>query len=143
MPGNVLNPQASKATVSQATVEHAVFTIIRRHCNDTNLEQRVGLTANPVKWSATSALPAVIKHRVKQVKAIVAKAGSLDEAGQRIAELNQRDFVDSEGGSPANMLGVRLYSACKEPVKHDTGFTFLRPWPRALSAMKFTNSVSP
>ena len=109
-----------EATVSQATVEHAVFTIIRRHCNDTNLEQCVGLTANHVKWSATSALPAVIKHRLKQVKAIVAKAGSLDEAGQRIAKLNQRDFVDSERGSPANMLGVRLYSACKEPVKHNT-----------------------
>ena len=109
-----------EATVSQATVEHAVFTIIRRHCNDTNLEQRVGLTANQVKWTTTSALPAAIKHRLKQVKAIVAKAGSLDEAGQQIAELNQRDFVDSERGSPVNMLEVRPYSACREPVKHNT-----------------------
>jgi hypothetical protein len=106
--------------VTKEEVEAALFAIIRRYCNEPILQERVGLTANHVRWSATSALPAVIKHRFKEVKAIVVKAGSLDEAWQQVAELNQRDTFDSEGGSPVEMLETILCSACKEPVKHST-----------------------
>ena len=33
---------------------------------------------------------------------------------------NRRDFIDVEGGSPVNMLELLLYSACKEPARHNT-----------------------
>jgi hypothetical protein len=106
--------------VTKEEVEAALFAIIRRHCNEPILQERVGLTSDDVKWRRTQALPAVIKHRFKEVKAIVAKAGFLDEAWQQVAELNQRDTFDSEGGSPVEMLETILRSACQEPVKHNT-----------------------
>lgn len=110
----------SEATVSTADVEEVVFTILSHHCDEPNLPEHVGLTSDHVKWKRTSALPHVIEHRLKAVKAIVTKAGPPDNARQQIAELNQIDFVDLEGGSPVNMLECLLYSACKEPVKHNT-----------------------
>jgi hypothetical protein len=106
--------------VSKEAVEEAVFTILRSHCDETNLAECVGLTSDDVKWRRTQALPNVIKHRFKEVKAIVSKAGSLDNARQQIAKLNRRDFIDVEGGSPVNMLELLLYSACKEPAKLNT-----------------------
>ena len=106
--------------VSKAEVEEAVFTILRRHCDETNLAERVGLTSDHVKWKRAQALPNVIKHRFKEVKAIVSKAGSFDNARQQVAELNRRDFIDVDGGSPVNMLELLLLSACKEPVRHNT-----------------------
>ena len=106
--------------VSKAEVEVALFAIIRRHCEKPNLQERVGLTSDHVKWKRAQALPNVIKHRFKEVKAIVAKAGSFDEARQQIAELDRRDFIDIEGGSPVNMLELLLLSACKEPVRQNT-----------------------
>ena len=106
--------------VSKAEVEEAVFAIIRRHCDKPNLQERVGLTSDDVKWRRTQALPNVIKHRLKEVKAIVSKAGSFDNARQQVAELNRRDFIDVEGGSPVNMLELLLLSACQEPVRHNT-----------------------
>ena len=106
--------------VSKEAVEAALFTILRRHCDETNLAECVGLTSEHVKWRRTQTLPNVIKHRFKEVKAIVSKAGSFDNARQQIAELNRRDFIDVEGGSPVNMLELLLLSACKEPARHNT-----------------------
>jgi hypothetical protein len=106
--------------VSKEAVEAALFTILRRYCDEANLAECVGLTSDHVKWRRTQALTNVIKHRFKEVKAIVLKAGSLDNARQQIAELNRRDIIDIEGGSPVEMLETILRTACQEPVKHNT-----------------------
>ena len=106
--------------VSKEAVEEAVFTILRSHCDETNLAECVGLTSDDVKWKRAVELPNVIKHRFKEVKAIVLKAGSLDSARQQVEQLNHRDTIDLEGSSPVVMLGATLILACQEPGKHST-----------------------
>jgi hypothetical protein len=106
--------------VSKEGVEAALFAIIRRHCTEPILQERVGLTSDHVKWKRAVEIPGVVESRYNNVKAIVSKAGSFDNARKQVAKLNRQDIIDIEGGSPVEMLETILRSACKEPVKHNT-----------------------
>ena len=106
--------------VSKEAVEEALFSIIRRHCEKPILQERVGLNSEHVKWKRALELPGVVEYRFKEVKAIVSKAGSFDNARQQVEQLNHRDIIDVEISSPVVMLEAILISACREPGKHST-----------------------